>query len=279
MKFLTIIALLLIIGNGLQAQKMTNHGSTVRTEGHGFIDDAQKIWIILDAIERLDYKDHRVSSYVQFSGALKEENQLSNFTLSGNGNYGSDSLHLFLINDQFDRVGLFRGVKNDSVYTGVFDDLVRRESSPFEVVWDQKKFTQLNVETQFGPRTLPVNWYKYNQNEFELVRISEEGEATYVLIKLALTCCSSLRSRGQCCGGYNEFLRLYEIKKAGVSFTETPIEDIGSYTLKLDEAIDENIYSIKVMSTKDYTQVYRIEVDMNQMALGIQTYKEESVKD
>jgi len=245
MKFLTIIALLLIIGNGLQAQKMTNHGSTVRTEGHGFIDDAQKIWIILDAIERLDYKDHRVSSYVQFSGALKEENQLSNFTLSGNGNYGSDSLHLFLINDQFDRVGLFRGVKNDSVYTGVFDDLVRRESSPFEVVWDQKKFT----------------------------------EATYVLIKLALTCCSSLRSRGQCCGGYNEFLRLYEIKKAGVSFTETPIEDIGSYTLKLDEAIDENIYSIKVMSTKDYTQVYRIEVDMNQMALGIQTYKEESVKD
>ena len=145
--------------------------------------------------------------------------------------------------------------------------------------FDSKKFTELYVSTPKGRYTLPIDHRnKFNQNEFEVIKVEEYEDKTFVLLKLNLTHCSALNCRGRGCGGTNLYLRLYEIQDRSYKIHESFLEGYGYDGHPRDlmeEKIGVDFYKAKIRqyngeNTETY---YTVHVNFAEMNKGIREIK------
>ncbi|MGB3545492.1 MAG: hypothetical protein WBA17_00845 [Saprospiraceae bacterium] len=269
-----ITALLIFFTSTLTAQTLTNHGLSQRWEGDGTIECKYAISITVDRIARPHYinGDH-VGEYVQYSGTCRYDNSSQNISLVGSrvqlfsqdGQYG-DSLLLYEMDEQFNKVAVFDGSLTRNGYIGFRQMIGSPDRKEFALTFTMERFTELEVSTPWGKRLLPTGHHnQYNQNHYKLIRTAEQGGKMYVLVQFDLTVCGAVKSRGQGCGGHYQYLRLYTLTPAGVTYQEVLLNgrDAQSNSRKLVTAQIKKEGYTGIITGYRATSEVRVEFSVN----------------
>lgn len=276
-----ILFLILLLSQiSLVNSQVTNLGITKRFEGSGKIDNYD-INFILDVITRPHYVDgDHVGEIQQFSGKYYYKEYEKDIFLSGTRlilfTQGlptmDDSIKLFEFDKNYNKTAVFTGVLSKTSFVGNWVSVRNSKQLSFKVLFDQRKFTLLEVITSKGLTILPFNSLGiYNQSEFEILKVIEKSQKTYVLATLAFTTCGALKVRGSGCGGHEVYFRLYEIQKNSVEYSEVKL---GGYSESYTQNINNNECAFKVSQFVNNTEIIKIyKVKFNNIEDGITEIK------
>jgi len=238
-------------------------GITNRFEGTGKIGNYD-INLIIDVITHPYYVDgDHVGEIQQFSGKYYYKNFEKDIFLSGTRlilftqdiPIMDDSIKLFEFDQNFNKTAVFTGVLTKTSFQGKWVSVKNDKYLNFNILFDQSKFTVLEVITSRGLTILPFNSLStYNQNNFEILKVIEKGSKTYVLTKLAFPTCSAIKARGSGCGGQDVYLRLFEIQKNSVEYSEIKI---GGYSESYIQSIKNDESVFKVIQFVNNTEIIK----------------------
>lgn len=270
----------------LNAQQINNLGVTERYQGSGHIDEYQ-VEIIIDIIERPLYENTDLVGVIQQFSAnyhytrFKQEIRLvgtRKVYFSRREEVEKAPLVLHELDEDFNKVAEFSGIFNKNSYKGKWTRNDHKRQYNFEINFDEDSFTELRIKASDGYVILP-NYHinKFNQNKYDVIKIIERSNKTYVLTKLHLTTCGALKGRGSGCGGHDQILRLHEITGNEIKILEVVLEGYtegytGGHVFHLfsGDAVNKDRYSAKVVCfNKGKESIKLFEVDFNSIEAGI----------
>ncbi len=270
----------------LSSQSVNTYGRTIKYIGKGTIDNNLSITFELDVIDRPHYVDHcYIGVFSQFIGRYYYDKFEQSINIVGTKitkfeePQNNDTITLYELDDNFNCIATFKGLIVGNKFNGVWSKNNKNKNLSFSITFDSKKFTELYVSTPKGRYTLPIDHRnKFNQNEFEVIKVEEYEDKTFVLLKLNLTHCSALNCRGRGCGGTNLYLRLYEIQDRSYKIHESFLEGYGYDGHPRDlmeEKIGVDFYKAKIRqyngeNTETY---YTVHVNFAEMNKGIREIK------
>jgi hypothetical protein len=270
----------------LSSQSVNNYGRTTKYLGKGSIDNNLSITFELDAIDRPHYVDQcYIGVFEQFIGRYYYDKFEQYINIVGTKitkfeeRQNSDTITLFELDENFNKIATFKGLIVGNKFNGVWSKYNKNKNLSFSITFDSNKFTELYVSTPKGIFTLPIDHEnKFNQNEFEVIKVKEYEDKTFVLLKLNLTHCSALNCRGHGCGGTNLYLRLYEIQNRSYKIHESFLQGYGydgNARDLMEEKIGEDFYKAKIRqyngeNTETY---YSVDVNFAEIHKGIRKMK------
>jgi len=187
-------------------------------------------------------------------------------------------LYLYELDEDFNKKSFFKGNFTEHSFKGDWHVYKTKKTLKFNVQFDLKKFTEIQIKTSKGNILLPINHInKFNQNEYKILKVIEKEDVTFVLMRLNLTNCSVLKARGSGCGDIQKYLRLYEIKKNEIKFSEYLLDgsaDEGYHFFNNEEKISKNKYIAKVVCLEKDAEVRKlVVVDFKKIYKGIKVIK------
>lgn len=270
----------------LSSQSVNTYGQTIKYIGNGAIDNNLRITFELDVIDRPHYVDHcYIGVFSQFIGRYYYDKFEQPINIVGTKitkfeePQNNDTITLYELDDNFNCIAIFKGLIVGNKFNGIWSKNNKNKNLSFSITFDSKKFTELYVSTPKGIYTLPIDHRnKFNQNEFEVIKVEKYEDKTFVLLKLNLTHCSALNCRGHGCGGTNLYLRLYEIQDRSYNIHESFLDGYGydDHPRNLmEEKIGVDFYKAKIRQYdgENTESFYTVHVNFAEMNKGIREIK------
>tara|TARA_R110002153_G_scaffold272627_2_gene441602 strand:- start:7786 stop:8709 length:924 start_codon:yes stop_codon:yes gene_type:complete len=260
------------------SQSIENFGRTNRLIGTGTIGKDLKISMTLDLISRTDYSsdmcitknyDQIIGSYsyLKNGGGIPIIGQRINWTFDSGEN---DSLVVYELNDNFDKIAEFKGNLSKSSFSGTWINLKNKKELPFQINFNSTYFGNLSVLFK-GERMLLSGFETFSfQSTYELIDKIEKNDTLYLITRTMEPCCGYYNCRGMNCGGSNEYLYLSILTQNYQKYYKELISSGCNWLEIVNTTKTSDAYGVV---TEDSEGQYIVKIDYNNFGKGIQKIK------
>lgn len=239
---------------------------------HGKINDNLEIYMEINVDSEFDYdKGCIIGNYYKIFGTYSYVKFNKPIVLVGTTKNINDSIVLFELDSNFDKVASFKGILTQTEFSGIWTSLKKSQSYSYAFKRDLNKYGYCSLWKSGCNIILDQISNPNSQGSNELISYNVKANKTFVLIESTEPCCGAYNCRGSGCGGENIYLNIFEIKDC---FIINNIRQIISSTCNWievnDRKEDDNSLNLNVSIGENGSPVdYTIIVDKKNLDKGI----------